>query len=230
MNEFLEADKISKNLGKDTYQSILNILTESPFFYAQDDPVAFSSLRRNKKAFEEFFNKYFGWRLYVDSRMARLVKDKSHNKSLNSAQKSFFNLTTRIECILFMFLLEFYEHQCHEQQFSYDDHQNLRFRYGDYFAFARKTLLDQLEKNAPSEKEVDIQARNLFKKLEQYRLIEIVEVQKIEGSTSDELLIEALPGLNCYEGGKIMESVIKQSYQTQKEDYDLETENEESDE
>jgi predicted enzyme related to lactoylglutathione lyase len=42
---------------------VLNILTESPFFYADDDPVRFNVLRRNEPAFKKFFEKYFGWRL-----------------------------------------------------------------------------------------------------------------------------------------------------------------------
>jgi hypothetical protein len=33
-----------------------------------------------------------------------------------------------------------------------------------------------------------------------------------DDSQTGELLIEALPGLNCYEGGQMAESVIKKSF------------------
>lgn len=225
---FAESDQISRSLAKENYQTILNILTESPFFYAQDNPSVFSSLRRNKKAFEDFFDKYFGWRLYVDSRMARLIKDKSYNPMLRPSQKNFFNLTTRMECVLFMLLLEFYEHQCQEQQYSYDDSDNLRFGFGDYFNFVRKNLADYLHEKAPAEKEVDVQARLLFRRLEQYRLLQVVETMKPDEDDREELLIEVLPGLNCYEGGKMAEKVIKQSFLADAQDFaEPETEAEE---
>ncbi|HAE37128.1 MAG TPA: hypothetical protein DCG57_00640 [Candidatus Riflebacteria bacterium] len=225
MTEELNENEQIEKIGRETYQSILNILTESPFFYVDDDPVRFTSLRRHKSAFEKFFSKFFGWRLYVDAKMARLIRDKSYNDAVKPSQQRYFNLTSRIECILFLVLLEFYEHECDEQSFSYEESQNLRFNYGSYYDFCRKTLETQLGERAPSEKALDQDSRALLRKLEHYRLLRVVETaQNAESDRGPELLIEILPGLNCYEGAKMAESIIRKSYGADSGEFDEQAE------
>lgn len=210
--ELYENEQIEK-IGRDTYQAILNILTESPFFYADDDPPRFSSLRRHKSAFEKFFDKFFGWRLYIDAKMARLIRDKNFNDALRSAHQRYFNLTSRLECVLFLVLLEFYEHESDVQDFSYEESQNLRFTYGSYHGFCRMKLDAQLGESAPSDKILDQETRSLLRKLETYRLLRIIETaQEASSDSGPELLIEALPGLNCYEGAKMADSIIRKSF------------------
>lgn len=219
-NEQTQGEQIEK-IGRDTFLPILNILTESPVFYASDDKVRFSSLRRHKSAFEKFFSRFFGWRLYVDSKMARLIRDTSHNPALKTAHRRAFNLTSRLECILFMILLEFYEHECEEQGFSYDDAENIRFTFGSYFDFVRKVFADRMTEQRVSERELDAEARALLRKLEQYRLISIVERGTAqENGAAAELLIEALPGLSCYESKNLAESVIARVYGTDSSDFE----------
>ena len=52
--------------GDETGQRIretLNVLLESPYFYKTDDERLFLVLTRYKRAFESFFDKFFGWTL-----------------------------------------------------------------------------------------------------------------------------------------------------------------------
>lgn len=215
MTEEVQDREQLEKIGRDTYQAILNILTESPFFYADDDPPRFTSLRRHKSAFEKFFGKFFGWRLYVDAKMARLIRDKNFNRALRPGHQRYFNLTSRLECVLFLILLEFYEHECDQQNFSYEESQNLRFTYGSYYGFCRMKLDAQLGDSAPSDKILDQEARALLRWLEMYRLLRVIETgQEILADRGPELLIEALPGLNCYEGAKMADEVIRKSYGT----------------
>lgn len=213
MNDEIMDNEQIERIGRGTYLTILNILTESPIFYATDDPVRFSSLRRHKSAFEKFFSKFFGWRLYVDMKMARLIRDKSYNPAVKNSQRRYFNLTSRLECILFMILLEFYEHECEEQNFSYEETENLKFTFGSYFDFARKALSTQLGELVVSEKDLDSESRNLLRKLEQFRLLKVIE--QGENKAADgfvELLIEALPGLGCYESKNMSATIIAKAY------------------
>lgn len=204
-----EQDSLDK-ISQSTRQAILNILTESPFFYAGDDPMRFTSLRRNETAFRKFFEKYFGWRLYVDAKMARLIKDQNFNPALKPLHRVSFRLTTRNECLLFLMLLEFYEHECNEQGYSYDDLEPLRFTYADFLSFARRSCNEHLADKSPSDRELDAIARQLLRKLQQYRLLRVTEVEeKAADGDNQNMLIEALPGLNCYEGRKMAEAVVK---------------------
>jgi len=204
-----QPDAIDK-IGREKFQMVLNILTESPFFYADDDPVRFNILRRNEAAFKKFFDKYFGWRLYVDSKMARLIKDRNYNPALRSVHRDTFRLTGRNECLLFLVLLEYYEHECGEQGYSNDEVEPLRFTYADFLAFTRRILNEQYADQLPADREIDAAARQLLKKLQNFRLLTVVEAEANAGNESDgDMLIEVLPGLNCYEGRKISEALGK---------------------
>ena len=63
--------------GEQTAQNVralLNIHLKSPYFYKTDDRRQFLVLTRYKRAFEAFFNKFFGWLLVMDAKCARLLK------------------------------------------------------------------------------------------------------------------------------------------------------------
>ncbi|NCB39245.1 MAG: DUF2398 family protein [Erysipelotrichia bacterium] len=202
-----QPDTIDK-IGREKFQAVLNILTESSFFYAGDDPVRFNVLRRNEASFKKFFEKYFGWRLYVDSKMARLIKDRNYNPALRSAHRDTFRLTGRNECLLFLILLEYYEHECGEQRYSNDEDETLKFHYDEYLKFTRRILADQNVDQLPSDRDIDMAVRQLLKKLQHFRLLTVVEVSENAGNESDrDMLIEVLPGLNCYEGRKMAEAI-----------------------
>jgi hypothetical protein len=206
-----QPDPIDK-IGRVNFQAVLNILTESPFFYAADDPVRFVFLRRNETAFKKFFEKYFGWRLYADSKMARLIKDKNFNPALKSVHRDYFKLSGRNECLLFLVLLEFYEHECSEQAYSNDDSEPLRFIYADFFSFTRRILAEHFSGQIPADREIDTAARQLLKKLQHFRLLRVVEVvEDTDANLHQNMLIEVLPGLNCYEGRKIAEALSNDS-------------------
>ena len=213
-----------ERIGRANFQAVLNILTESPFFYADDDPMKFGCLRRHESKFRDFFEKYFGWRLYVDPKMARLIKDQNFNQALRSAQRNHFRLNSRNECLLFLVLLEFYEHECTAQSYSYDELKPLNFTYARFLSFARKSLEEHLATNAPDEKEVDVSARHLLKKLQQYRLVRVAEVEE-QNNESDfrDMLVEVLPGLNCYEGRKMAESIVGREFPATGSDDSAET-------
>ena len=214
-----ENEQIEK-IGRETFMPILNILTENPFFYASDDQVRFNSLRRHKSAFEKFFSRFFGWRLYVDSKMARLIRDRNFNPALKTLHRKAFNLTSRVECILFMILLEFYEHECEEQSAHYDDADNIRFYFGSYFDFVRKVFAERRLEHRLNERELDVEARGLLRKLEYYRLVSVVERDgQLPGKTS-ELEIEVLPGLNCYESKNLAAQVIEKVYGTDEPEFE----------
>lgn len=214
-----ENEQIEK-IGRETFMPILNILTENPFFYASDDQVRFNSLRRHKSAFEKFFSRFFGWRLYVDSKMARLIRDRSFNPALKTVHRKAFNLTSRVECILFMVLLEFYEHECEEQNANYDDSYNIKFFFGSYFDFVRKVFAERKLEHRLNDRELDVEARGLLRKLEYYRLVSVVERDgQLPGKTS-ELEIEVLPGLNCYESKNLAAQVIEKVYGTDEPEFE----------
>ncbi len=142
--------------------------------------------------------------------MARLIKDRNFNPALRSVHRDTFRLTGRNECLLFLVLLEYYEHECGEQGCSNDDDEFLKFAYADLFAFTRRVLADQYVDQLPADRDIDVALRQLLKKLQHFRLLTVVEVsEKADNESDRDMLIEVLPGLNCYEGRKIAETLGK---------------------
>ena len=67
--------------GDETGQRIretLNVLLESPYFYKTDDERLFLVLTRYKRAFESFFDKFFGWTLVRQSIGVYLKDGREH--------------------------------------------------------------------------------------------------------------------------------------------------------
>jgi len=64
--QFIEgADKFLSRLNEHHVRAILNILVESTFFYRTDDIDLFAYLRSNQDDFNQFFNHFYSWELFV---------------------------------------------------------------------------------------------------------------------------------------------------------------------
>ena len=133
----------------------LNVLLESPYFYKTDDERLFLVLTRYKRAFESFFDKFFGWSLVMDAKCARLYKPKWFNEKITLPNRDMFTFTKRDDCMAFLLVLEFFERECREQGVTADDRENLRFRFGDWLEYAAMrfcALLPGKEENYTDER------------------------------------------------------------------------------
>ena len=70
------------NKHSEKVKVILNILLESPYFYFEDLEDHFRFLNKYKSEFGEFFKHLYGWELIMDSKCARLYKDKWYNDKI----------------------------------------------------------------------------------------------------------------------------------------------------
>lgn len=195
-------------IGAEKAQRILNVLLESPFFYRDDDVDLFGLLRRRQALFQEFFEIFFGWELYVDQQVARLIKQKTFNPQLKPAQRHVFHVTGRHQYVLFILLLEFYQHQADEQNVDLEREAEVRFVLADFVEFAFKRYREELGSGMPEEAFILSEMRSLFKKLAHHRFIALAETAGIvvdeglsagftrEGASS--VLYGMLPGLRCY--------------------------------
>ena len=181
--------------GDETGQRIretLNVLLESPYFYKTDDERLFLVLTRYKRAFEAFFDKFFGWTLVMDSKCARLYKPKWFNEKITQPNRDMFGFTKRDECIAFLVLIEFFERECREQGVTADDRDNLRFRFGDWLEYAAmrfRALMPGKEENYTDER-----------------------VRKVKPSADDsvseaETIFECLPALWHYQAAQLNQPV-----------------------
>lgn len=195
-------------IGAEKAQRVLNVLLESPFFYRDDDVDLFGLLRRRQALFQEFFEVFFGWELYVDQQVARLIKPKTFNPQLKPGQRHVFRVTGRHQYVLFILLLEFYQHQADEQNIDLEREPEVRFVLADFVEFAFKRYREELGSGMPEEAFILGEMRSLFKKLEHYRFIALAETTGIvmdEGLTAgftregaSSVLYGMLPGLRCY--------------------------------
>lgn len=195
-------------VGAEKAQRVLNVLLESPFFYRDDDVDLFGLLRRRQALFQEFFEVFLGWELYVDHQVARLIKPKTFNPQLKPSQRHVFRVTGRHQYVLFILLLEFYQHQADEQNVDLEREPDVRFVLADFVEFAFKRYREELGSAMPEESVVLGEMRSLFKKLEQHRFIALAETTGAVaeaglsvGFTRDgasSVLYGMLPGLRCY--------------------------------
>jgi hypothetical protein len=195
-------------IGAEKAQRVLNVLLESPFFYREDDVDLFGLLRRRQALFQEFFEVFFGWELYVDQQVARLIKPKTFNQQLKPGQRHVFRITGRHQYVLFILLLEFYQHQADEQNIDLEREPEVRFVLADFVEFAFKRYREELGSGMLEEAFILGEMRSLFKKLEHYRFIALAETTGVvldeglsvgftrEGALS--VLYGMLPGLRCY--------------------------------
>lgn len=195
-------------VGLEKAQRVINVLLESPFFYRDDDVDLFGLLRRRQSLFREFFDVVLGWQLYVDQQVARLIKPKTFNQKLRPNQRHVFRITGRHQYVLFMMLLEFYQHQADEQNVDLEREAELRFVLADFVDFAFRRYREELADKTPEETLIFKEMQSLFRKLENHRFICLAETTGVvaedglqagftrEGASS--LLYALLPGLRCY--------------------------------
>lgn len=195
-------------VGADNARRVINVLLESPFFYRDDDLDLFGLLRRRQSQFREFFEVFFGWDLYVDHQLARLVKPRTFNPHLKPSQRHVFRVSGRHQYVLFVLILEFHQLQADEQNVDLDREPEVRFVLADFVEFVFKRYRDELGEAMPTEHKVLEEMRTLFRKLEHHRFIAVRETAGIaadegvsagftkEGASS--VLYAMLPGLRCY--------------------------------
>jgi len=198
------SDKFLEHLNPYNVRAVLNILTESPFFYRKDDIDLFDYVRSHQDDFHQFFTHFFGWELYVDRRVARLIKPQEYNDALRPNQRDLFDLTRRDECTAFLLLVEFYEKILRDLNASYDDEGSIRFLLADFVQYGIDRFIEELGENIHADKIILDAYRRLFPKLIRYRFI--VQLEK-EDASADEILpggmkehvmYEFLPGIHCY--------------------------------
>ncbi|NLI79227.1 MAG: DUF2398 family protein, partial [Candidatus Riflebacteria bacterium] len=197
-------------LNQTRVQTVLNLLLESPFFYREDDPEHFQYLRANRAAFTDFLQRYFGWRLFIDRNLARILKDRLVNPALKPGQRLQFQVSTRNESIVFLLLLQYYEHELVAQNLcAGDGDQNLRFRLGAFLEWSRHHLGEILGGQAPDDRALLDWSRPLLTKLVKFRFLK--EVERAETPAAGgltEILYEVLPGLHCYEPTQLASQII----------------------
>lgn len=190
----------------DRVRAVLNILVESPYFYVVDDQDLFYFLRRHRREFAEFFTAYYGWVLLMDSKCARVYKAEWYNKAVNPAARNLFNFTKRDECLAFMMLLEFYEHQLEENGMTADDKENLRFRFGDLLTHVCRRLGECFPDKGATYTEDAVRAKILkpiMPELEKYRFVKKIKPPEDLDAREDDLIYEALPALYHYNGSTL---------------------------
>jgi hypothetical protein len=206
--------------GRERVRAVLNVLTESTFFYREDDRDLFFFLRRNQAAVRELFETYFGWRLYVDRQCARLIKERLYNEVLRPSQRALFDLRRRDECLLFAVLLEFHEDEGQRQGVTPDDDRHLRFVLADFVTFAIRRFREELGEATPPDARILEATRPLFEQLERHRFVRLVDKKQAEAGEdlpaglSEHLLYEFLPGIRCYDPSIAARSVVLRAYRT----------------
>ena len=216
--------------GEQTAQnvrSVLNILLESPYFYKTDDERLFLVLMRYKRAFEAFFDKFFGWSLVMDAKCARLYKPKWFNEKITLPNRDMFTFTKRDDCMAFLLVLEFFECECREQGVTADDRENLRFRFGDLLEYAAARFRALMSgRAAPTESATepgravcphtaesytDERVRQILKgimpQLEKYRFLRKVKPSADDSVSEAETIFECLPAMWHYQAAQLAQSI-----------------------
>jgi hypothetical protein len=186
-------------LARDRVERVLNLMTEAPFFFRADDEDAFFYLRRHRAEFARFFADTFGWELLCDARSARLFKPRWHNAALRPSQRDVFELGRRADCIAFLLVLEFHEHQLDEQNVAVDDAEPVRFHFGTLFRFAVERFAEELGAEAPGEEDVRKILRGLMPTLLRYRFLRELEPPAGMEVDQDGRIYECTPALALYD-------------------------------
>ena len=183
----------------------LNVLLESPYFYKTDDERLFLVLMHYKRAFEAFFEKFFGWSLVMDTKCARLYKPKWFNEKITLPNRDMFTFTKRDDCMAFLLVLEFFERECREQGVTADDRENLRFRFGDLLEYAAvrfRALMSGKEENYTDERVRQI-LKGIMPQLEKYRFLRKVKPSADDSVSEAETIFECLPAMWHYQAAQL---------------------------
>ncbi len=205
------ADDLSTLLERqaDNVRAVLNILVETPYFYRTDHEDLFFFLRRYQQQFMRFFQDYYGWTLLLDQKCARVYKERWYNPAITEANRELFGFRKRDECLAFMMLLEFYEHQLEENDMGADDLENLRFRFGDFLHAAHRRFHDLYPDKADQYSEDGVRRilREIFPSLEKYRLVKKEKPPADLAINDDDVIFEALPALYHYNSTRLAQAV-----------------------
>lgn len=197
-------------------RTVLNILLESPYFYREDNEIAFNFLKRHRSEFTSFFQQFFGWVLVIDNKCARIYKEKWYNPNITESNRDLFNFTKRDECIAFMIILEFFEHQLDENDMTIEEHENLRFHFGDLLEFCTRRFAELFENSTERYTPEYLRAkvlRQVFPVLERYRFLRKIPPPQGELITEEQTIYEALPAMYHYNSGYLHHHIdeIRQS-------------------
>ena len=190
----------------DRVQAVLNILIESPYFYAGDDHDLFLFLRRYRSEFTEFFKEFYGWTLIIDTKCARTYKPQWYNRAITPKNRSIFSFSKRDECLAFMMLLEFFEQQLEENGMTVEDKDNLRFHFGDLLEYCHKRFQEIFPKHEQRYSQEFIRAKILkpvMPELEKHRFLTRIKPPEELQTTGQDLIYEAMPALYHYNGAAL---------------------------
>ena len=204
-------NSLDKLMGKyaERVRAIANMLMEAPYFYREDDEDSFLFLRRHREEFNDFFERYFGWTLIMDMKCARVYKERWYNEALGKRSRLEFGFSSRDECIAFMLLLRFFEHQLEEQSLTVESSMAPRFRFGDLLEYTRAGFLEldyDPEKYTLEYVRAHI-LRGMMPVLEQYRFLHRIRPEAGMRIEFDDTIYEALPALFHYNAGVLRQPV-----------------------
>lgn len=192
-------------------KAILNIMIESPYFYREDHEELFAFLRRYRQEFDDFYQLYYGWNLILDNKCARVYKEQWYNDRITPSNRMQFRFSKRDECIAFMLLLEFYEHQLEEQSITADDTINMRFRFGNLLAFCHQRFTDLFENQKHKYTEEYVRAsvlRQVMPRLIRFRFLREIPRPPGMNLRIDDTIYEALPALYHYNAGCLSRDLL----------------------
>jgi hypothetical protein len=193
-------------------QAVLNILVETPYFYRDDNEETFIFLRRHRAEFTAFYQEFYGWRLIMDDKCARVFKSSWYNEKVSEPYRDVFGFRHRDDCIAFMILLEFFEHQLDENSLTVEDRENLRFRFGDLLGYTHRRFLELFPGDAGGRYSEDFVRSSILRRvlpiLERYRLLTRVPPPPDLRVTEMDMIFEAMPALYHYNTGRLSQSVL----------------------
>ncbi|HEB68251.1 MAG TPA: DUF2398 family protein [Desulfobulbus sp.] len=201
----IELAKLLKR-NSDRVQAVLNILLESPYFYAADNLNLFLFLRRYRREFTEFFKQFYSWTLLIDSKCARVYKADWYNRAITPKNRSLFQFTKRDECLAFMMLLEFFEQQLEENGMTVEDKHNLRFHFGDLLDYSYKRFQELFHEKQQQYTQEYVRAKiwkSVMPELEKYRFLTKIKPPEDLQASEQELIYEAMPALYHYNGAAL---------------------------
>jgi hypothetical protein len=187
-------------------QEVLNILVESPYFYATDHQEHFLFLRRHRREFTDFFKQFYGWTLLMDTKCARVYKAEWYNRAISPRHRSMFQFTKRDDCLAFMVLLEFFEQQLEENGITVEDKENLRFRFGDLLEYSQKRFQEIFPEKGQHYSQENLRAKvwkSVIPELEKHRFLVKIDPPQDVTASEQELIYEAMPALYHYNGAAL---------------------------
>jgi hypothetical protein len=144
----------------------------------------------------------------VDGKCARVYKNRWYNDRVSEANRDVFGFTKRDECIAFMLLLEFFEHQLEENSLTIED-DNLRFRFGDLLGYVHRRFSELYPDRATACTEEFVRAsilRPIIPELVKYRFLTELPRPK-DLRDADDTIYEAMPALYHYNATRLSRPV-----------------------